>query len=75
MAAYPIDAVAPSQAYMPVIDIVENEQEGSSSWFAFSGALVAAAVAGVAIGRAGATTRITRDDQLNEALVQLDMAD
>ena len=73
LAAYPIDVVAPSQAYMPVMDIVENEQEGSSSWFAFSGALVAAAVAGVAIGRAGATTRVTRDDQLNEALVEREL--
>ena len=55
---------------MPVMDIVE--EEGSTSWVGFSGALVAAAVAGVAIGRAGTTARATSSDELDEDLVKLD---
>ena len=52
-AAYPVDVAAPEQAYVPITDVVEDG--GSTSWLTFSGAFVLAAVAGIAIGRAGTT--------------------
>jgi len=67
VAAYPIDVVAPEQAYMPLADVVV-EDDGSPSWAAW-GALTAAAVAGVAIGRAGTTARESAADEYSQELV------
>jgi hypothetical protein len=70
-AAYPVDVAAPEQAYVPITDFVEDG--GSTSWLAFSGAFVLAAVAGIAIGRAGTTARVTPADQLDEASVEQEL--
>ena len=57
---------------MPLADVVV-EDDGSPSWAAW-GALTAAAVAGVAIGRAGTTVRESAADEYSQELVRLDRA-